>query len=103
MLKMENFVIVSADLSLAESSLALALRGSENRVFRCSVSVEGGLAILSKILGVTYLSAIPGTSVRGIIEDGKIANIGNIVDEVWLLPIASEEAENLTKDKTTEP
>lgn len=99
---MENFVIVSADLNLAESSLALALRGSENRVFRCSVRVDCE-SNLDKVLGVTYLSALPGTSVRGITEYDKIVNIGNIVDEVWLLPRASEEAEDLTRDQTTEP
>ena len=99
---MENFVIISADLNLAESSLALALRGSGNRVFRCSVRVDRE-SDLDKVLGVTYLSALPGTSVRGITEYDKMVNIGNIIDDVWLLPRASKDAEDPTEDTATEP
>lgn len=100
---MDNFVIMAADVDIANDQLIMLLDGSVAKQLRVVITLNADNQRLASVLGTSSLNMLKGRCVRAVIEDGKITNLCHIIEDFWLLPTPSPEAEACELDTKNEP
>lgn len=101
----ENVRVVASDVDIGKATLEVLLERAGGQRDRIAIPLAGGDVGRRnvEVLDCASPYSLRGKGLRARIEDGRIVDIGNLVDEIWLVGERPTEAEACEMDRRNEP